>query len=85
MRLIHFCYCDTNPTWSKAEALRQAQLRLMGGTIKVSGEAQGERAEIVSSGTQPDLAGQPPFKFDSQAPYAHPFYWAPFILIGNWR
>lgn len=19
------------------------------------------------------------------APYAHPYYWAPFILIGNWK
>jgi CHAT domain-containing protein/Flp pilus assembly protein TadD len=22
---------------------------------------------------------------DAKAPYAHPFYWAPFILIGNWK
>lgn len=30
-------------------------------------------------------SAQPLFKADVKAPYAHPFYWAPFILIGNWR
>jgi CHAT domain-containing protein len=29
--------------------------------------------------------GLPRFTPDLQAPYAHPFYWAPFLLIGNWR
>lgn len=22
---------------------------------------------------------------DDARPYAHPFYWAPFILMGNWQ
>jgi CHAT domain-containing protein len=26
----------------------------------------------------------PPFKRDASKPFAHPHYWAPFILIGNW-
>jgi CHAT domain-containing protein len=25
------------------------------------------------------------FHADPNAPYAHPYFWAPFILIGNWR
>jgi len=30
--------------------------------------------------------GQAPrFTDDPKRPYAHPYYWAPFILIGNWR
>jgi CHAT domain-containing protein len=31
--------------------------------------------------------GAVPLRFRSsvQSPYAHPFYWAPFILIGNWK
>jgi CHAT domain-containing protein len=28
---------------------------------------------------------QTPFMPNPQAPYAHPAYWAPFVLIGNWR
>ena len=27
----------------------------------------------------------PLFKKDTKKPYAHPYYWAPFVLIGNWR
>ena len=32
-----------------------------------------------------DVSTQPRFVSSTQAPYAHPFYWAPFILIGNWK
>ena len=24
------------------------------------------------------------FSADPKAPYAHPYYWAPFFLMGNW-
>jgi CHAT domain-containing protein len=27
----------------------------------------------------------PRFRPDPRAPYAHPAFWAPFVLIGNWR
>ena len=27
----------------------------------------------------------PIFKRDNKKPFAHPYYWAPFILIGNWK
>lgn len=26
-----------------------------------------------------------PFVADPKRPFAHPFYWSPFVLIGNWR
>lgn len=26
-----------------------------------------------------------PIKIDPNAPFAHPYYWSPFILMGNWR
>jgi CHAT domain-containing protein len=25
------------------------------------------------------------FKADPKAPFAHPYFWAPFILMGNWQ
>jgi CHAT domain-containing protein len=25
------------------------------------------------------------FNPDPKRPHAHPYYWAPFILIGNWK
>ncbi len=31
------------------------------------------------------VAGLKPFKKDEKAPFGHPYYWSPFILIGNWR
>jgi CHAT domain-containing protein len=30
-------------------------------------------------------ANKPRFTVDPKRPYAHPYYWAPFILIGNWK
>ena len=32
-----------------------------------------------------DVTMEPRFGPSPQAPYAHPYYWAPFILIGNWK
>jgi CHAT domain-containing protein len=27
----------------------------------------------------------PPFDFDEKKPFAHPYFWATFILYGNWK
>jgi len=72
---------------SKAEALRQAQLALLtgkaGGTAIVGAgvtapESDGSRgASVVGRKTAV-------FSADPNAPYAHPYFWAPFILMGNW-
>jgi CHAT domain-containing protein/tetratricopeptide (TPR) repeat protein len=68
----------------KAEALRQAQLELLHGDTGTSTGAQrGQNATNttarrgLSEGSLSQLGGK--------APYAHPYFWAPFILIGNWR
>ncbi len=52
--------------------------------------------DVTSSGTTPSAATRAetftipkkdakPFILDPKRPFAHPFYWSPFILIGNWR
>jgi len=66
----------TTPGITKAEALQQAQLALSHGTTDTAGPSRGS-AEVVS-----------PASASKQRPasqYANPYYWAPFILIGNWK
>nr|MDQ2687461.1 CHAT domain-containing protein [Armatimonadota bacterium] len=70
---------------SKAEALRQAQLSLLHGTASASETNPGKRAGRAVEDTGDENSHQPLFKTDPKAPYAHPYYWAPFVLIGNWR
>ncbi len=70
---------------TKLEALREAQLRLLRGEVQISA-AEKRRRGVVSkpadSATEHHEA--PSFPLSSTAPYAHPYYWAPFFLMGNW-
>jgi CHAT domain-containing protein len=34
---------------------------------------------------KPEAANKPRFMPNPKKPYAHPYHWAPFILIGNWK
>ncbi len=71
-----------NPAWTKSEALRQAQLAILTGVKK--GEPDGERrSDPIDLGDR--AAGKKPFVKDPTKPFAHPHYWAPFVMIGNWR
>ena len=64
-----------NPTKGKAEALRQAQLAFLHGAASTTGANTGRGFESVDqSAAQPSSLG-----------YAHPYYWAPFVLIGNYQ
>ena len=65
-----------HPTAGKAEALRQAQLGLLRGDT-----AESPKLEIdhdFQSGQEANSAAH-------GASYSHPFYWAPFVLIGNFH
>jgi CHAT domain-containing protein/Flp pilus assembly protein TadD len=64
----------------KADALRQAQLALLNGSAKMENSGDAKRG-LTRTGVTP-TAGN--FKVNPRAPYSHPFYWAPFILMGNW-
>jgi CHAT domain-containing protein len=67
---------------SKAEALRQAQMELLCGSLKSNAQMPDSRGiRQVINGNQ-NVAS---YQFDSQRPFAHPYYWGPFILIGNWK
>jgi len=59
----------------KVEALRQAQLALLNGTIQATTkESSPERG-----------SDRKRYSADTSKPYSHPYYWAPFILMGNWK
>ena len=63
---------------SKAEALRQAQITFISGGL--GGATGTTRGAIRATGN----SALPAFVANQQTPYAHPFYWAPFVLMGNW-
>lgn len=78
MRALYRAHKDDH--LDKAEALRAAQLALLKGTVQADASLKTKRGLSRMGSTQ----GAGNFKPDPSAPFAHPFYWAPFILMGNW-
>jgi CHAT domain-containing protein len=58
----------------KAEALRQAQLALLRGP-----------ASMPSGGSSRGFQGDKESPANTGLGYSHPYYWAPFVLIGNYQ
>lgn len=76
--------------FTKAEALRQAQLDLLYG--KSSPALRTTSREATTTREEPseeEVVVEPKylihFSVDSERPFAHPYYWAPFVLFGNWK
>jgi CHAT domain-containing protein len=65
-----------NPAAGKAEALRQAQLALLHDSAAAAPNGGKERG--------PQLE-QDETSMGRESKYSHPFYWAPFVLIGNYQ
>ncbi len=68
---------DNHPT--KPEALRQSQLSLLYGKNNPKKASDDERGAIEPK----PIPGKTPMNQQSGTGYSHPYYWAPFILIGN--
>jgi len=77
---------EAHPGTLKAAALQQAQLAMLHGGLKVSVATEASRGvKKVPAGKDAISSNLGLFKPDPNAPFAHPYYWAPFIMIGNWR
>ncbi len=80
--MVEFYRLYGNEGRSKAEAMRLSQLKLMYGKYSAQEAADKHRADAFVAPADGSL---PKFIPDPKAPFAHPFYWSPFILIGNWQ
>jgi len=70
---MHAFYAALQQGSTKADALRQAQVALLTNDLDSLGIERGT-IEIIGNAT-----GRP----IKQSALSHPYYWAPFILIGN--
>ncbi len=66
---------------TKAEAIRQTQLAFLAGGQRRNGAVGTRKGFMIDAETSDDDDN---YAYNPQAPYAHPYYWAPFILMGNW-
>jgi CHAT domain-containing protein/Tfp pilus assembly protein PilF len=76
---------------TKAQALQKAQLDLLSGKTEILPDSRikGSKRIRRRDSTSEDLIVAEkyriPFHPDQKKPYAHPYYWAPFVLFGNWK
>jgi len=64
---------ESKPELGKSEALQQAQEQMASGILKPQTAAAGDHGVITSQGQRTSNG------------WEHPYYWAPFIPIGNWK
>jgi CHAT domain-containing protein len=71
---------QAQPT-SRAQALRQAQLALLEGTAATATNTatSNQRQALRLGGVQGQALPVDPTK-----PFAHPYFWAPFVISGSW-
>jgi CHAT domain-containing protein len=64
---------------SRAQAVREAQLMFIrGGAASAADDAQRGASRPGDAGAVAAFAADP------SRPWAHPYFWAPFVLMGNW-
>jgi CHAT domain-containing protein/Tfp pilus assembly protein PilF len=72
-----------DPSLTKAEIIQKIQNKMMNGEIRGSDISERADDHKDNSISKPTMTKR--FKVDQKRPYKHPYFWAPFILIGNWH
>ncbi len=73
---------------NKASALRSAQIALLSGEYITAGAVNRQLTRKDAETAEKfkiDITKQKLFDNAKNPKYAHPFFWSPFILIGNWK
>ncbi|MGB7922024.1 MAG: tetratricopeptide repeat protein [Pyrinomonadaceae bacterium] len=75
---------------NKAEALRKSQLGLLNGRNEAAPDLASNQSKTFGrdDSAAKDVVEkkyQISFKPDKRKPFAHPYYWSPFVLFGNWK
>lgn len=71
--------------FDKADSLKAAQLELLRGNSPSAAVGEDRRGLARMAGSVPGAEAAKPTFAAMKTPFAHPFYWAPFILMGNWQ
>lgn len=72
---------------TKAEAMRRVQVGFISGELRPDTAPVALRGAMrppPSGAVAAGIAKVAKYTPDPKAPFAHPFFWAPFILMGNW-
>jgi CHAT domain-containing protein/Tfp pilus assembly protein PilF len=83
MRGFYGAHANNNKL-SRAKALQQAQLALLHGRASdntSTATSDNDQRSARIAGAQPQSAATPT---DPAKPWAHPYFWAAFVLSGNW-
>ncbi|MEZ5425254.1 MAG: tetratricopeptide repeat protein [Pyrinomonadaceae bacterium] len=72
-----------HPQKTKAEAIQFVQKGMISGELKPDQKYIEELAGIF--GVRGSDGSKSAFVFEKEKPFAHPYFWSPFVLIGNWR
>jgi len=77
-------YMPTPKRWRQTAAFGLVLLKgvLLGGAAALAGVQEVRVVRVVDGDTVLVADAQ---SLQAQAKYAHSYYWAPFILMGNWK